>query len=62
VNVARAVDILCLVLLVAAGAAFALGINALGDKRDVASLYWLVVGGLLLRSSTDMLRPRSGGG
>jgi hypothetical protein len=46
-------------LFVAACAAFALGIVALGDRRDLAALYWLVVGALALKGATDMLRPRS---
>jgi hypothetical protein len=56
----RLVDALSIVLLVAATAAFVLGVHALGDERDLVALYWLVVGGLSLRSATDMLRPRSG--
>jgi hypothetical protein len=48
-----------LVLFAAACVAFVLGILALGDRRDLHALYWLVVGGLSLKGATDMLRPRS---
>jgi hypothetical protein len=56
--VARAVDVISVLLLVAAAGAFAVGVSALGDRRDLDSLYWLVVGGLTLRAATDMLRPK----
>ena len=56
----RAVDIVSILLLIGAGVAFAFGVFALGAERDVQALYWLVVGALLLRSSVDVLRPRSG--
>lgn len=55
---ARAVDVISVLLLVAAAGAFAVGVSALGDRRDLDSLYWLVVGGLTLRAATDMLRPK----
>ena len=54
------VDILCVVTLVVAVGAFLLGVRALGAEQDVQALYWLAVGGLLLRAAVDMLRPRSG--
>ncbi|HEX4474945.1 MAG TPA: hypothetical protein VH142_07705 [Polyangiaceae bacterium] len=54
----KVVDVLSVVLLAGAAVAFALGIRALGDERDLAALYWLVAGALLLRSSTDLLRPK----
>ena len=56
----KLIDVLCVVLLLAAAGAFALGVYALGDRRDLSALYWLAVGGLVLRSATDMLRPKSG--
>jgi hypothetical protein len=55
----RVADVVNILLFVAACAAFALGIVALGDRRDLAALYWLVVGALALKGATDMLRPRS---
>jgi hypothetical protein len=54
----RLIDALSVLLLVGGAIAFALGVRALGDERDLASLYWLVAGALLLRSSTDLLRPK----
>ena len=54
----RLIDALSVLLLGGGAVAFALGVRALGDERDLASLYWLVAGALLLRSSTDLLRPR----
>jgi hypothetical protein len=56
---ARVADVVNILLLVAACAAFALGVLALGDRRDLVALYWLAVGGLALKGATDMLRPRS---
>jgi hypothetical protein len=56
---ARVADAVNILLFVAACVAFGLGIHALGDRRDLAALYWLVVGGLSLKGATDMLRPRS---
>lgn len=55
---ARAVDVISVLLLLGSAAAFAVGVYALGDRRDLDSLYWLVVGALTLRSATDMLRPK----
>lgn len=55
----RVADVVNVVLFVAACAAFAAGIIALGDRRDLAALYWLVVGALALKGATDMLRPKS---
>lgn len=59
-GVSRAVDVLSVLLLVLAIVAFAAGIYALGDRQDLRALYFLVVGALCLRSSTEILRPRSG--
>lgn len=55
---ARVVDLVSVLLLVGAALAFAVGVHALGDRRDLDALYWLVVGALTLRSSTDLLRPK----
>ena len=55
----RVADVVNVLLFVAACGAFAMGILALGDRRDLAALYWLAVGGLALKGATDMLRPRS---
>lgn len=56
----RAIDVFSVVLLVAAIAAFGFGVVALSDRQDFKALYLLVVGALALRSSTELLRPRSG--
>jgi len=56
----RAIDVISVVLLLFAAVAFALGVRALGEREDLSALYWLAVGALVLRSATDMLRPKSG--
>lgn len=56
----RAVDVLSIGLMLLAVGAFSMGVLALGDRKDLDALYWLVVGGLMLRASTDMLKPKSG--
>lgn len=53
----KAVDVLSIALLLAAACAFAVGVHALGQARDLAALYWLAVGGLVLKAATDILRP-----
>jgi hypothetical protein len=58
--VSRAVDVLAVVLLVSAALAFVLGVFALGSQQDFKAVYLLVVGGLALKASTEMLRPRGG--
>ncbi|HEV8551175.1 MAG TPA: hypothetical protein VGQ57_19140 [Polyangiaceae bacterium] len=57
-RVANAVNV---ALFLAACASFALGLYALGDRRDLQAIYWLIVGGISLRAASDMLRPRSPG-
>jgi hypothetical protein len=56
----RLVDVISLSLLAGAAVAFVYGLNALGARRDLEALYALVVGGLALKASTDLLRPRAG--
>jgi hypothetical protein len=56
----RAIDVISVLMLLFAAVAFALGVRALGEREDLAALYWLAVGALVLRSATDMLRPKSG--
>ncbi len=53
----KLIDLLSIVLLLAAIAAFAVGMIALGAQQDLAAMYWLVVGGLVLKASVDLLRP-----
>jgi hypothetical protein len=53
----RLIDGLSVVLIAGAGAAFTLGVAALGEQRDLHALYWLIVGGLVLKAASDLLRP-----
>lgn len=57
---ARFVDGISILLLLIACAAFAFGLRLLSDKEDVRALYNLVVGGLALKASVDLLRSRGG--
>ena len=52
------VDVLAIALLAAAAASFATGLQAMGAKDDLGAIYWFAMGALLLRSATDLLRPR----
>lgn len=54
----RALDLIALALILSAALAFALGVRALDREEDRYALYWLVVGAVALKSSTDLLRPR----
>jgi hypothetical protein len=56
---ARLANVVNIALFVAAAGAFGLGLYALGERRDLQALYFLIVGALSLRAATDMLRPRS---
>ena len=55
----KVVDALSILLVFGASLAFAVGIAALGERRDLAALYWLAIGGLVLRAAVELLRPRS---
>ena len=55
-RIANAVNI---ALFVCACAAFGAGIYALGNRKDLQALYYLLLGGLALKGAVDMLRPRS---
>jgi hypothetical protein len=57
---ARAVDAISILLLLASGVAFGFGIDAIARRSDLQALYWLAIGALALRSATDMLRPAPG--
>ncbi|MFO0755234.1 MAG: hypothetical protein U0359_01980 [Byssovorax sp.] len=57
---ARALDVFAIFLFLAAGVAFAFGLRALGNREDFEAIYLLVIGGLSLRASTEILRPRGG--
>jgi hypothetical protein len=54
----RAIDVLAVGLLLGAALAFALGVRALDREEDRYALYWLAVGAMALKSSTDLFRPR----
>ena len=54
----KAIDVFAVLLLVAAASAFAFGVRALGAREDFRALYLLIIGGLSLRASTELLRPR----
>jgi hypothetical protein len=56
----RAIDVLAILLVVVAATAFAFGLSALGSNEDFRAIYLLIVGGLALRASTEILRPRGG--
>jgi len=55
----KLVDVLSILLVLGAALAFCLGVAALGARRDLVALYWLVIGGLVLRAAVELLRPRS---
>lgn len=59
-RVSRAVDVFAILLLAAAAFSFAFGVHALGDRQDFKAIYLLVIGGLSLKASTEILRPRGG--
>jgi len=54
----RALDWLAVALLLAAALAFAFGVRALDREEDRYALYWLAVGAMSLKASTDLVRPR----
>jgi hypothetical protein len=58
--VSRALDVFAILLLLSAALAFGFGVRALGDREDFRAIYLLIVGGLALRASTELLRPRGG--
>lgn len=57
---ARAIDLLALLLFAGSAAALAAGFFALERQEDFRALYLLAVGALALRASTQILRPRGG--
>jgi hypothetical protein len=54
----RWLDLLAVVLLAGAALAFSLGVRSLDREEDRFALYWLVVGGLSLKASVELIRPR----
>ena len=57
---ARALDLISFLLVLAGGVAFARGVQALGERRDLVAVYLLIVGALCLKAATDLLRPKAG--
>lgn len=55
---ARFVDGLSIVLLLVACVAFVFGLRALSEREDLRALYQLAIGGLALKASVDLLKPR----
>lgn len=55
----KVADALSILLVLGAVLAFSVGVAALGDRRDLSAIYWLAIGGLVLRSAIELLRPRS---
>ena len=55
----RVADFASIALFSSSLGAFAMGLVALGDRRDLSAVYWLIIGGLALRAGTTVLRPRS---
>lgn len=56
----KIIDVLSLVLLLGAATAFGIGVHQLGASNDLAALYWFAAGGLALKASVDLLRPKAG--
>ena len=54
---AKLLDAVAVVLLVAAVAAFALGNSALARAQDLQALYWLVIGVVTVRAAVQLGRP-----
>ncbi len=55
----RALDIIGIGLLLCGIAVLSGGIYTLGDGRDLGALYWLLVGGLVLRAANNLIRPKT---
>ena len=55
----KILDALSILLVFGACLAFAAGVYSLGERRDLVALYWLAIGGLVLRAAIELLRPRS---
>jgi hypothetical protein len=53
---ARLLDILGVLLLVGAGAAFLAGGLAIGQRKDLHAIYWMVVGIALVRATSNLSR------
>jgi hypothetical protein len=51
------VDVLAIVLVVAAAVAFVFGETALARAEDLQAIYWLAVGVVSLRAAVQVARP-----
>ena len=54
----RALDIIGIGLLLCGIVVLSAAIYTLGDGRDLGALYWLLVGGLVLRAANNLIRPK----
>jgi hypothetical protein len=53
---ARLLDVVALLLLVASGAAFYLGADAITTHKDINAIYFVVVGVVLVRGASNLAR------
>jgi hypothetical protein len=56
----KVIDVLSLFLLAGAATSFGIGVHQLSVSNDLAALYWFAAGGLALKASVDLLRPKAG--
>jgi hypothetical protein len=54
----RALDIIAIVLLCSGIVVLCAAIYTLGSGQDLSALYWLVVGGLVLRAANNLVRSK----
>ncbi|PIE05601.1 MAG: hypothetical protein CSA75_03895 [Sorangium cellulosum] len=54
-------DILAILLLLLAIVVLVFGVYVMGNRDDIGALFCFACGAVLLRSSVDLLRPRSAG-
>ncbi|GAC1394755.1 MAG: hypothetical protein NVS3B10_22510 [Polyangiales bacterium] len=59
---ARLLDVVALLMLVAAGAAFLFGADAITTHKDVNAIYWMIVGVVLVRGSSNLARAERASG
>lgn len=55
----RALDIVAIGLLVTGTAVLSAGIYTLGEGRDLGALYWLLIGALILRTASNLVRSKT---
>jgi hypothetical protein len=58
--VAALIDVVSVGLVLGAAASFAAALRALGAREDLAAVYWLVIGALVLSSAVDLFKTGSG--